>query len=66
MRTRARGSCLRVATLFLIAVPLLSTAQEEAQPSEQQSEPSPPRRLFVSDKLVLNVYSEADQAGSLT
>lgn len=64
MRTRARGSCLRVATLFLIAVPLLSTAQEEAQPPEPQSEPSPPRRLFVSDKLVLNVYSEADQAGS--
>jgi hypothetical protein len=25
---------------------------------------SPPRRLFVSDKLVLNVYSEPEQAGS--
>jgi uncharacterized protein YgiM (DUF1202 family) len=53
-----------VATLFLIAVPLLSAAQDETVPGEQQSEPSPPRRLFVSDKLVLNVYSEADQAGS--
>lgn len=64
MRTRARGSCLRVATLLLIAVPLLSAAQDETVPTDQQSEPSPPRRLFVSDKLVLNVYSEADQAGS--
>jgi Bacterial SH3 domain len=64
MTTRARGSCLSVATLWLIAVPLLSAAQEEAQQAEQQSEPSPPRKLFVSDKLVLNVYSEADQAGS--
>ena len=25
---------------------------------------SPPRRLFVSEKLVLNVYSEPEQAGS--
>jgi uncharacterized protein YgiM (DUF1202 family) len=57
-----------VATLsLLMAVPLLSAAQEEGQPIEQQPESSPSpalRRLFVSDKLVLNVYSEPDQAGS--
>lgn len=57
--------CLRVATLWvLMGVPLPSLAQDETVPGEQQSEPSPPRKLFVSDKLVLNVYAEADQSGS--
>jgi hypothetical protein len=49
---------------MLLGMPLLSLAQDETVPGDQQSEPSPPRRLFVSDKLVLNVYSETDQAGS--
>lgn len=64
MRTRACGSCLVVATLLLVAAAPLGFAQDETVPGEQPSEPSPPRRLFVSDKLVLNVYSEADQSGS--
>jgi hypothetical protein len=53
-------------TLVLLAAPLMSIAQDETVPGEQQSsEPAPAvRKLFVSDKLVLNVYSEADQAGS--
>ncbi|HKS57288.1 MAG TPA: TIGR04211 family SH3 domain-containing protein [Steroidobacteraceae bacterium] len=51
--------------MALLAAPLPGIAQEEGQQAGQQSEPSPPvRKLFVSDKLVLNVYSEADQGGS--
>jgi hypothetical protein len=55
-----------ISTVALLAVPLLGVAQDETVPSEQQqSEPAPAvRKLFVSDKLVLNVYSEPDQAGS--
>ena len=55
MKTRAWGSCLSVATLLSIATPLPSAAQEEVPQAEPQSESSPPRKLFVSDKLVLNV-----------
>jgi hypothetical protein len=46
-------------TLVLLAAPLMSIAQDETVPGEQQSsEPAPAvRKLFVSDKLVLNVYS---------
>jgi SH3 domain-containing protein len=53
-------------TLALLAVPLAGVAQDETVPGDQQSsEPAPAvRKLFVSDKLVLNVYSEADQSGS--
>jgi hypothetical protein len=51
-----------------MTVPPPSTAQEEGQQAEQpaaEPEQTPAlRRLFVSDKLVLNVYSEAEQAGS--
>jgi SH3 domain protein len=68
MNERARTWRLNVATLTtlaLLAAPLPGIAQEEGQQAGQQSEPSPPvRKLFVSDKLVLNVYSEADQGGS--
>lgn len=55
-----------ISTLMLLAMPLVGRAQDETVPGEQQqSEPAPAvRKLFVSDKLVLNVYSEADQAGS--
>ena len=52
-------------TLVLLAAPLAGVAQDETVPGEQQSERAPAvRQLFVSDKLVLNVYSEADQSGS--
>lgn len=66
MKTPAWHRCLTVATLsLLLAVPLAVAAQEEGQPPAESAEPvPPPRRLFVSDKLVLNVYSEPEQAGS--
>jgi hypothetical protein len=65
MNTPARDRCLTVATLsLLLAVALPVAAQDEGQPTEPSEPVSPPRRLFVSDKLVLNVYSEPEQAGS--
>lgn len=57
MRTAA---CLGVATLLLVAN--VTLAQDESQQESQQ--PQAPRRVFVSDKLVLNVYSEADPSSS--
>ena len=70
MTKLARPRCLSVATLSLLAtVAVPAAAQEEAQPqadaTQSQTAPAEPlRRLFVSDKLVLNVYSEPEQAGS--
>ena len=65
MNMPVRDRCLTVATLsLLLAVALPVVAQEEGQPAEPSEPVSPPRRLFVSDKLVLNVYSEPEQAGS--
>ena len=65
MNMPVRDRCLTVATLsLLLAVALPVAAQEEGQPTEPSEPVSPPRRLFVSDKLVLNVYSEPEQAGS--
>jgi hypothetical protein len=69
MNEQARTWRLNVATLTtlaLLAAPLPGIAQEEGQQAQQQqSEPTPAvRKLFVSDKLVLNVYSEAEQGGS--
>jgi uncharacterized protein YgiM (DUF1202 family) len=62
MNTPAGRRCLTVATLsVLLAAALPVAAQEEGQPAESTE---PPRRLFVSDKLVLNVYSEPEQGGS--
>ncbi len=65
MNTPAGSRCLRVATLsLLLGVAIPAAAQEEGQPTEASEPVSPPRRLFVSDKLVLNVYSEPEQGGS--
>lgn len=70
MKIPVRRCCLSVATLSLLAVVALpAAAQEEGQPQAEQTQPQtapaePLRRLFVSDKLVLNVYSEPEQAGS--
>jgi hypothetical protein len=70
MKSLAGSWRLNVATLttalVLLAMPLAGVAQDETVPGEeQQSEPAPAvRKLFVSDKLVLNVYSEPEQAGS--
>jgi SH3-like domain-containing protein len=55
MKTSWSTSCLSVATLLLVTASAL--AQDETVPEET-------RRLFVSDKLVLNVYAEADQSSS--
>ncbi len=68
MKTESSNSCLGVATLLLctaatLALPLSAVAQEEGQPETQPAPSQPLQRLFVSDKLVLNVYSGADQAG---
>ena len=41
----------------------LNDAQLDNEPAQPQ-EITPPRRLFVSDKLVLNVYAEADQSSA--
>src|SRR6185436_13516908 len=51
-------------TLLLLAVPLAGVAQDETVPGDQQQSAPAVRQLFVSDKLVLNVYSEPDQSGS--
>ncbi len=65
MNMPARDRCLTVATLsLLLALALPVAAQEEGQPAEPSEPVSPPRRLFVSDKLVHNEYSEPEQAGS--
>jgi hypothetical protein len=70
MKRLARPRCLSVATLSLLATAAVpAAAQEEARPQAEQTQPQaaptePLRRLFVSDKLVLNVYSEPEQAGS--
>jgi uncharacterized protein YgiM (DUF1202 family) len=66
MKTSAPHRCLSVATLSLLLAAILpASAQDETVPGETQSEAGQPmRRLFVSDKLVLNVYSEPEQGGS--
>jgi len=66
MRMPAVNRCLSVATLSLLAaLPLGAVAQEEEQPTQAPAESSPAvQRLFVSDKLVLNVYSDPDQSSS--
>ena len=59
METFAANRRLCVATICLATalLPLAGLAQDMA-PTDSQS------RLFVSDKLVLNVYAEPDQGGS--
>jgi SH3 domain protein len=66
MKTFAANRCLLIATMSLatMTLPLVGYAQEqplnEAQPVPQPSV----QPIFVSDKLVLNVYSEPDQGSS--
>jgi hypothetical protein len=68
MNLSETNRCLALATVSLLAIgPIGSAAQEEE--GQQRSEPpieqpAPPQRLFVSDKLVLNVYAEADPNSS--
>jgi uncharacterized protein YgiM (DUF1202 family) len=62
MKTSGANRCLLIATLSLVTatLPLAGLAQEEAGPAA--GAPVPQRR-YVSDKLVLNVYAQADQSG---
>ena len=58
MKTSGANRCLLIATISLVTatLPLAGFAQEETQAPV-------PQRRYVSDKLVLNVYAEADQSG---
>jgi SH3 domain protein len=58
MRAQQSLWCLATATATLALLSPPSVAQEE-EPQNEQSLP----RLFISDKLVLNVYSEPGQGG---
>lgn len=65
MKTHGVNRCLAAATLsLLMTLPLGAAAQEEERQNEEQARPEAIRRLFVSDKLVLNVYAQADQASA--
>lgn len=70
MKTPGVSRCLSVATLsLLLAVMLPCAAQDETVPgdlpADAQTQPSAAvQRLYVSDKLVLNVYAEADPSSS--
>jgi len=58
MKTSGANRCLLIATISLVTatLPLTGIAQEEAQAPV-------PQQRYVSDKLVLNVYAQADQSG---
>jgi SH3 domain protein len=71
MKNQDVRRCLATATVsFLLLVPTIVAGQEEEpqdeaqQPAEEQVQQAPVQRLFVSDKLVLNVYEQPDQGGS--
>ena len=71
MKNQDVRRCLVTATVsFLLLVPFVAATQEEEppdeaqQPAEEQVQQAPVQRLFVSDKLVLNVYAEPDQGSA--
>src|SRR5262245_46244170 len=53
--------CLLAATIASLAFAIGAGAQEPQQSEEPAAQAQPLRKLFVSDKLVLNVYAEPDQ-----
>jgi uncharacterized protein YgiM (DUF1202 family) len=62
MKARSTFPCLSLATFtFTAAFSIVATAQEKAATPEESLAPAV--RLFVSDKLVLNVYAEPGQSG---
>jgi hypothetical protein len=64
MKRSAVLSCLLIATTSLATAPLVGVAQE-TETSEAPATPAAiPQTRFVSDKLVLNVYAEADQGSA--
>lgn len=73
MKSLAAIRCLVIATMALVAaaLPLAGTAQEILDPAQAPAQapaaPAPepiPKQRFVADKLVLNVYAEADQGSA--
>lgn len=60
------ATCLILATTFLIAatLPLASVAQETAAGATPEATTPEPQKRFVADKLVLNVYAEAEQGSA--
>lgn len=60
MADMGANRCLLIATFLMVTatLPLAGFAQEETQAQAPE-----PQRLYVSDKLVLNVYAQADQSG---
>lgn len=63
MKSLAAIRCLVMATmsLFTATLPLTGIAQQAPMPSEEAPAAAQPMQRYVSDKLVLNVYAEADQ-----
>ena len=59
MKTIGANRCLLIATIALF--PLAGIAQEQAPVAESPMQAPVPQTRYVSDKLVLNVYAEADQ-----
>lgn len=65
MKPHGANRCLTAATVsFLMMLSVGAAGQEQEQPQEQGQPSAPAQRLFVSDKLVLNVYAEADQGST--
>lgn len=66
MKTFSAHRCLVIATVSLSAatLPLAGLAQEEAPSAGQAAPQEIPQQRFVSDKLVLNVYAEAEQGSA--
>lgn len=66
MKSHGALRCLIAATVVSLLLVRVADAQEQEVPN-QNSQPAPPAtatpRLFVSDKLVLNVYAQPDQSG---
>jgi uncharacterized protein YgiM (DUF1202 family) len=56
--------CWTAAAALVALTVWLPAHAQEGTPQTEQPPPQTPRRLFVSDKLVLNVYTEPDQGGS--
>ena len=65
MKTFGANRCLLVATITFITatVPLTGRAQQETSSEDTALSQPVTQRLYVSDKLFLNVYAQPDQSG---
>lgn len=66
MKTLGTNRCLLIATMSLVTATLpLAVLAQDVVPSEAQAAPQQiTQQLYVSDKLVLNVYAEPDQGSA--